>query len=147
MATVTDDTPDSPASRFRMAPLMLAGILIAGAALWAAILIPGSPSAGDDGGGPPLFSDTESMLKEPATVSGRVTQRYGRSAFVVAVGGGRDVVILPAETGGERPRGQVRATGSVRRVGVDLQPIIGGDVTVRRGDPALEEATVTDLPG
>ena len=147
MATVTDDTPDTRARRFRFAPLMLAGILITGAAVWGAILIPGSPSAGDDAGGPPLFSDTESMLEEAATVTGRVTQRYGRRAFVVAVGGGRDVVILPAETGGERPRGEVRATGSVRRVGVDLRPIIGGDVTVRRGDPALEQATVTDLPG
>ncbi len=135
-----------PQPRSRGATLALTGIVLIGVAIWAVVLLPGPSEADRREGGPPLFSATEDFLNEPATLTGRVTRRYGREAFAIAVGDGRQAIVLPAETGGERPSGTVRVTGSVRRVGVDLRPIIGGDISVRRGDPALEDATVEPIP-
>lgn len=141
MSTGTDAKPS------RRGVLLLIAIVCAGGLLWTGVLLTGPSEAGDEPG-TPLFSDTESFLRQPITLTGRVTQRYDGGVFALAVGGGLEALVIPADGGdAEAPSGAVRVSGNVRRVGVDLRPLVGGDIAVRRGDPALEDAEVVDVPG
>jgi hypothetical protein len=134
--------------RWRSAAL-LATVLAAGVAFWAVVALgplTGSEAEGD--GTPPLFAETERFVRQEVTLTGRVEQRYRKGAFALATGGGHDAVVLPARgADADVARGMVRVTGTVRRVGVDLRHILGGDTAVRRGEPALAEADVQPLEG
>jgi hypothetical protein len=130
--------------------LLLTAIVAAGVAFWAVVLVipVTSSSEAGDAGVPPVFADTQRFLREEVTLTGQVEQRYRKGAFALAVDGGHEAVVLPAEgEDADVPRGRVTVTGSVRRVGLDLRHLLGGDTSVRRGAPALAEATVVPAGG
>lgn len=88
-----------------------------------------------------VAANPERFVSQRVTVTGEVDEAYARGAFALSSGGRDDVVVLPR---GNRsaPAGLVRVTGTVRRVGSDLESVLGGDLAVRDGGAAIVATSV-----